>query len=243
MLEARDSLEYHIYTYSTARKVHEEVNGLTPADVYNHVTGEPYSDICHRWSLAFEAYLERHEGKMSDRERAATSILQMQNLFYTTSLLLTKRYTGEPDDEKLWDEYEAQFAEVVRLAEFAIALTPKAVGMQPSFTLDLGIVGPLYDIAQSCRDPFLRRRAIHLLRASARREGMWDGTLAARILERVVAIEERGLPKVAQASDVPHSARLTRVWPTFAPDGRRAILSFGRVGGPVGVTVQEVIEW
>lgn len=62
--------------------------------------------------------------------------------------------------------------------------------LQPSFSADLGIVPPLYVVATKCRDPNLRRQAIHILRSSARREGMWDSELTARIAEWVMLVEE-----------------------------------------------------
>ncbi|KIH88406.1 hypothetical protein SPBR_06521 [Sporothrix brasiliensis 5110] len=64
--------------------------------------------------------------------------------------------------------------------------------IKASFSADLGIVPPLYVVATKSRDRVLRRQAIQLLRSSARREGMWDSELAARIAMWVVNIEEEG---------------------------------------------------
>ncbi|KAL1839196.1 hypothetical protein VTJ49DRAFT_1785 [Mycothermus thermophilus] len=65
--------------------------------------------------------------------------------------------------------------------------------IKPSFSADLGIVPPLYVVATKCRDPRLRRQAIRLLRSSARREGMWDSELTARIAMWIAEVEEEGL--------------------------------------------------
>ncbi|KXX80910.1 Transcriptional regulatory protein moc3 [Madurella mycetomatis] len=62
--------------------------------------------------------------------------------------------------------------------------------IKPSFSADLGIVPPLYVVATKCRDPRIRRQAIQLLRSSARREGMWDSELTARIGMWIAEIEE-----------------------------------------------------
>ena len=64
--------------------------------------------------------------------------------------------------------------------------------IKASFSADLGIVPPLYVVATKSRDRVLRRQAIQLLRSSARREGMWDSELVARIAMWVVDIEEEG---------------------------------------------------
>jgi hypothetical protein len=62
--------------------------------------------------------------------------------------------------------------------------------LKPSFSADLGIVPPLFVVATKCRDPWLRRQAIQLLKSSARREGMWDSELAANIGAWVMKVEE-----------------------------------------------------
>lgn len=62
--------------------------------------------------------------------------------------------------------------------------------VKPSFSADLGIVPPLFVVATKCRDPWLRRQAIQLLKSSARREGMWDSELAANIGTWVMNVEE-----------------------------------------------------
>ena len=64
--------------------------------------------------------------------------------------------------------------------------------IKPSFSADLGIVPPLYVVATKCRDRVIRRQAIQLLKSSARREGMWDSELTARIGSWVAEIEEEG---------------------------------------------------
>ncbi|OAA49754.1 hypothetical protein BBO_01389 [Beauveria brongniartii RCEF 3172] len=66
--------------------------------------------------------------------------------------------------------------------------------LRPSFSADLGIVPPLFVVATKCRDPWLRRQAIQLLKSSARREGMWDSELTSNIATWVMQLEEQGVP-------------------------------------------------
>ncbi|PHH64966.1 hypothetical protein CDD81_3603 [Ophiocordyceps australis] len=70
------------------------------------------------------------------------------------------------------------------------AMAPRFI--KPSFSADLGIVPPLFVVATKCREPRLRRQAIQLLSSSARREGMWDSQLAARIGQWIMQVEEEG---------------------------------------------------
>jgi hypothetical protein len=70
-----------------------------------------------------------------------------------------------------------------------------ACHIRPTFSMDLGIVAPLFVVATKCRVPTLRRQAIELLRGCSRREGMWDSELTARIAHWVMTLEE-SLPSV-----------------------------------------------
>ena len=62
---------------------------------------------------------------------------------------------------------------------------------QPSFipSFELSPIVPLFMVATTCRDPLVRRHAIALLRASRRREGMWDSDGAAAVAAECVRIE------------------------------------------------------
>ena len=88
-------------------------------------------------------------------------------------------------------------------------------------TSDLGLIPPLLHIALHCRHPVTRRRATYLLRYLHRYEGAWDTCCAAKIAERVVEIEERGLSVVNAPADVSEFSRVRLV---------RAELRRGRSG-------------
>lgn len=78
--------------------------------------------------------------------------------------------TQELGNEMIWDDYMAQFERVVGLVqEIFDAGKPKGRDSErggegsgngverPSFSLDLGLIGPLYLVVARCRDPFIRR--------------------------------------------------------------------------------------
>ena len=62
-----------------------------------------------------------------------------------------------------------------------------------------GCVFPLYFTAARCRHSPTRHRALELLQHCHRREGLWDSTLAARIAERLIALEEASAQPTATA--------------------------------------------
>jgi hypothetical protein len=75
----------------------------------------------------------------------------------------------------------------------------------------MGITIPLFIVVQRCRDPSIRRRAISIMRNSARQEGAWESSGAADIIERWMLTEEAGLPQVRMAADIPEWKRLCQV--------------------------------
>lgn len=217
--EARDSLA---------------VNGLT-FNVYalgrkaEH-TPSKYSTVLQRWSAALDAFLASHEDNLTDREICGVHALKMQRLILCGFINIGVN-RSDVDDQTIWDKNYKIFEDIVSLAEAALldASGNSLSGCTTLFTLDIGFIGSLYDVARRCRDPCIRRRAIYLLRSSARQEGFWDGQLAARAAERVVEIEERGLNKVVTCSDVPDWARISGVFPVFDLEKRVVMARFSRI--------------
>lgn len=64
-----------------------------------------------------------------------------------------------------------------------------------AYTLETGIVEPLFWVAVRCREPQVRRRALRLLRQYPRREGICDGIVAAGTVDKLIEIEETGCPR------------------------------------------------
>lgn len=144
----------------------------------------------------------------------------------------------------LWDNYTWTFSEIIQLAERVLQFDPN-----PVFTLDqVPIIGPLYDIARRCRDPFIRREAVRVLYKYPRQEGMYCSALAARAAERLIAVEEKAakVQPVQNASEVPRWARVTEASPTFHIEGRIANLRyrcFEDEHDLIGKYVEEPLEW
>lgn len=61
----------------------------------------------------------------------------------------------------------------------------------PVFVLGSTIVEPLFFTATRCREPTLRRRALYLLRLCPRREGICEGMMASKIVQKVIEVEEQ----------------------------------------------------
>lgn len=192
-----------------------------------------YRSLLHRFSSALESMLHAGEGTMTDREQRAAEVLQIRTLLFYTVISIRMQDSAAIWNEMWWDDHYQSFAEIVRLAErvYSPIATPSSNSNQchrQSFTMDLGIVGCLYDTARVCRDPVLRRRAIQLLRQSPCREGLWDSHLAASTATRQMELEEACAGEVKQAQDVPGWARIITVVPRFEPDQNCASVVYTR---------------
>jgi hypothetical protein len=104
----------------------------------------------------------------------------------------------------------------------------------------------IFQISCRCRDPVVRRRAISILAKCGRIEGIWHAFSTSKVAQRVLDIEEAGLPNVKSCEDVPDWARISNVSPVCNPIERRATLTYTRPRSehdPTWQTVEEVIEW
>lgn len=129
-------------------------------------------------------------------------------------------------DETAFDSFNDDFEKIVLQSNELLEKDTKA-GMlsRELFGLHLGFIPPLFFTATRCRDPLIRRRAIKTLHDSRRRERVWDSCGAARIAERIMMMEERGLV-VKQCQDVPASSRVMLVSQNFNSETYTTSLQF-----------------
>lgn len=121
----------------------------------------------------------------------------------------------------------------------------------PSFSMRFGVVPHLFWAAARCRNPRIRRRAVHLLLACKRREGLWDSKICGRIAERVIAIEEQAALAykmgagvddqciLTSSSDVPGHSRVTVLQSKFEA-GNKIQIRYSNV--TAGTEMVEVLE-
>lgn len=241
--EARESLVYH--WHRLARPVTKEL--LDDGSGLNFLAAwqsrhEGSQQIFNQWSAAFDAFLQTRGASLDDGEKKGVAMLEIQQEIGFLSLQLGRTYF---DDQTLWDQFMPLFNQIVSLAAEILDFGSKT-RRYPTFSLDMGIVGPLYEVASRCRDPIIRRKAISLMKSRCMQEGVWNSILTAKVAERLVEIEEEGLGDVKNCHDIPDWARLSFVAPIFDPAGRRAVIKYMRIGNThelVRPMVEEVIEW
>ncbi|KAI9687996.1 MAG: hypothetical protein M1820_010348 [Bogoriella megaspora] len=187
------------------------------------------------WEVSVDSLLGKRAENKSKEQRSAIMILSI----YRTYLRVFAERIVQNDDS-CYERYLPQFwTGLQKIEEFIHDQpTPKSSNesedeeIQPSFTLSTGIVPVLCELSTSNCDAGIRKKAIDLLRACKRREGLWDSDLAVRFAQWTNSYK-------ANPDIVPDS-----LGGGFAP-GRKYIMKY-RVNQPESKGSEarvEVIEW
>ena len=200
-IEEVSDLPLHISTFSEARSTLHARSA--PCLIFIRICGEARYDVslAHeyyvkqatmkatltQWKATFEDWFSKRQSN-SKEDHLAANLLRLHHSVTDTWLATCLR-----PNETSFDEYTDAFKEMVNLAA-SLVNAPQAIPEEPNshFSFEMGTVPPLYFIAVKCRHPAVRRRAIGLLLAAPRREGLWDSYRAGRVAERVMLREELG---------------------------------------------------
>ena len=223
--EARNSLEYHSNGYfGFLRNV---AGAQPPSEEEAESKRSHWQGLLDQWNAAFEGFLRKAGTNLDAKGQQAALVLKIYARMKAIHLKIPASCVFT--SETVWDEHVSWGQEIVDLAEKVVVLdgVPSKTD-KPIFSFDLSIITPLYSVAHKCRDPYVRRRAIALLRSSPRQEGIWNSTMAAQVAERIMTIEESGLGEVRNCKDVPDWARISDVHASFDPMEKRASFSYSR---------------
>ena len=216
LTQARDFL-YALYNdgFAFYQKMTEQIR--SGASTPSMASGpEPFNPLVEfgrldsyliQWLRAFDKFLEQNTASMGSKELRGATLLRIHYL--CAFIVLHKSIRPE---QCAFDTYNSHFDQMVSLSSAFVHSTegPDPTSATPAFSIDLGIIAPLYYTAVSCRDPTIRRRAVSAL-SSPRHEGAWSAVDAARVGFLAIQIEEDGLGEVRSSSDVPESSRLSEI--------------------------------
>lgn len=249
--EAWNYLEVYgqIYVLSDTGKTDTVVGGAADSDI-RECSDQLYLDILNQWTTAFDSFLAQRSHSLTPLEKRDANILRLHQTL-NRIFLEVGALCLPAEEQTIWDNYHTVFEEALTLASLILSanvseMPPGRVSSdysKPSFSLGLGIVGRLYDISYCCRDPFIRRRAIDMLRTCRRREGLWDSSLALMVVERILAIEEDGVA-VQSSGDIPGWRRIFNVTHVFSVKENKWYLHYERKASAsrtVTVQIQEMI--
>lgn len=174
------------------------------------------------WLNLFENLLQQGSPSESDFETAPlVSLLRLQ---HTIAWTLLSGYG--PGREMDYDNFLPQFQQCVTLAgEVAAAHQRYSGSSRSTFTPEIGFIPVLYIIGVKCRHPIVRREALSILRRQPIQEATWDSISTARLVERVIEIEEgvAGEQQMVQCMEqIPIWQRIEALSYTSIPRGQSA---------------------
>lgn len=223
------------------------------------------------WARSLENFIAYAGDEMSERDRQAAYMLKIH---YFIGLKVVELV--DVQDEMAWDVYQENFAKIVYFAESvaeylsasssrvlpsdAKASTSEArrVSQPPgkkTFSMDQGIVGPLFEVVYKCRHPIIRRKALAVLKAYPRQESSWDSTMVALVAERLIELEEEAVAarsrngeevQLKSCDDIPRWARISQIDLNFPLEGKKAFLTYSRPRSPSDPTlvrIEEIVEF
>ena len=190
-----------------------------------------------RWSVVFQDLLCRASRSSAIKK---TKIDEAESKEYATTWMsylvtLIKVSTSLDANETVYDSHLSHFEAILEQADAVLCPRPninsplKTNREKQGFTIEMNFIHPLYFTALKCRSPTLRRKAVSLLRLSAK-EGVWDGHIMARIAEHAISVEEAGTydGEESGAAPLPECKRIHGVAFNFDRPSRKVWIQCSR---------------
>jgi hypothetical protein len=242
--EARDIFDYAYYLF-TSNRIAQPSSQSAPflTDIEGHMGY--FATLFSKFLSALQQYLGLNNSTLTPKEEISIAVLQLHVLsnyisFYVEDLPLEYRLP--------WDRFIPQMEEIVVLGERVLSYMSSHTVFEThtSFSLELGVIIPLYTVASLCQDCVIRRNAIALLRSTSRQEGLWNSILVAKAAERIMEIEENEIGEFYQFPGCSTRAWRANLRPVLELDGRGGRLKYLLEGQ--GVTTQvhlieEMFSW
>ncbi|KAF7177298.1 hypothetical protein CNMCM7691_005188 [Aspergillus felis] len=126
----------------------------------------------------------------SDPSELPSSVTSLLLSFHAATSIITAVSTEQL--EIAYDAYLPQFRLIVEQSAVHLETSAGPNGRQPPFTFEMGPGLSLFLTAIKCRDPWLRRRALQLLRMAPPMQGLYKCPPGATLAEAFMNLEESG---------------------------------------------------
>ncbi|KAK8087364.1 hypothetical protein PG994_002338 [Apiospora phragmitis] len=180
-----------VSSHSTISGTNNTVTTTTTTQ-FGHLWEEHWNDRFYAWNRRFELTAQKlpEEKDRSDRDRGMLARLRLQQSFWEMAVELSQN--GGDASGVSRDTCERCLQRAERLA------APFLAAGRPTFSLDGDLISDLSFIISVCRDPSQQARALKLLRALNRREGIWDSREIAEMHECSI---ELGVTQLWESED------------------------------------------
>ncbi|KAL1964887.1 hypothetical protein VTN77DRAFT_6240 [Rasamsonia byssochlamydoides] len=191
-----------VYRFQTSRSDdyrYREV-GSVPLELL--LEAQSLEKTLHQWHTAcITLSLEIMDEDWQPRRLALLQI----NYYIAVIAMATCLYV----EECIYDRFKEQFGTIVSLAWTLLSTAKDDIPKQrdrETFSMEMGVIYPLYFTAIKCRDPTIRQKAIEMLEFAPLTEGVWYGCIMVAIARRVRFLEEEGDTRMG--GDIPEFRRV-----------------------------------
>jgi hypothetical protein len=195
-----DSMEVvlHLCKFLFRMAAHAETCPIPPSDLNSA------NKVLEQWNLDIETFLAAPNNTKSREElQSPVALLKIYQIIMSAILV-----TGVHGRETLHNSHLHEYKQVVCLTESLINEGQMSSSSTNFFCFDVGVIFPLFWVATKCRDSQTRWRAVKILSSLNHQEGTWKSTVAAKVAEFVIGVEEEGLPVGVSQDQVPESSRV-----------------------------------
>lgn len=152
----------------------------------------------------FERFMAKPQAPANGTGEHYSVCLDM--LHYKCTRLLCQILQHKPHQRQQSPDIIARYAELVSIAnQLHQSLDAKQMHRETlprAFTLDIGIIPPLYFVLATCQDPVIQEKAFRILRDYPQRENLWDGNSVRNLL---VTVENNSYGPAHPLKSVPNS--------------------------------------
>lgn len=190
------------------------------------------------WGERFSKYLYRPTSKFTLQEQTIIDVLLINhriNFIDASTCILPEAV--------MFDQFDSEFDELVTLAANVLRARKHHTPNVIEFSLDIGVIHPLYWTVVKCREPWIRQRAMTLLRSITFQEGVWNAAAQAGIAQ--VAIDrEKFYNKPGSAEERPREfARVHSVGAVIDPVKRTAEVHLSQKLNGLDGPWHDQVEW
>jgi hypothetical protein len=133
------------------------------------------------WNISFNELVRAQEGFMDSKDIKGSTLLKLHHL---VAVLMLTTACGCPKEKTDFKSAMRDFKQLIEWSKFLLMGNQSIMtAVTPALSPDVGIIAPMFFVATKCPDSTLRAEAKEILASGSRREGIWDASVAVKIIE------------------------------------------------------------
>jgi hypothetical protein len=133
------------------------------------------------WHTSFKEFVRAQEGIMDSKDIKGSTLLKLHHL---VAVLMLTTACGCPKEKTDFESAMRDFKQLLVWSKFLLMGNQSIMtAVTPLLSPDVGIIAPMFFVATKCPDSTLRAEVKDILASGPRREGIWDASVAVKIIE------------------------------------------------------------